>query len=203
MATLKRLLDVLLSCVAILLLFPVTLLIAAAIKLDSPGPVLFKQGRLGLHGRVFTMLKFRTMTVAAETMGTGLFSYEDDPRVTRVGRFLRQFSLDEIPQFFNVLRGDMSIVGPRPPVTYELGPYSEFTSEMKVRFTVKPGITGMAQVSGRNDLAWPDKIRYDNEYVARYRRLGILEDIRLLVKTVFIVLSGRGVIEKPKNGMPT
>src|SRR6266478_7808736 len=149
---LKRTLDLILALTVALVLAPLLLLLALVIRIDTRGPALFIQDRLGLDGRVFRMFKFRTMVQNAEQMGTGLFSFENDPRVTRVGQFLRHTSLDELPQLFNVLRGDMSIVGPRPPVTYELGNYADFSPELKFRFTVKPGVTGLAQISGRNDL---------------------------------------------------
>ena len=136
------------------------------------------------------------MVPNAERMGTGLFSYSDDPRITRVGKYLRMTSLDEIPQIINVLLGNMSLVGPRPPVTYELGEYKDFTDTMKIRFRVKPGITGLAQVSGRNDLEWNQKIFFDNIYVEKFERYGIFEDILLLIKTLFVVLFMKNIIEK-------
>ena len=191
----KRCLDVLISSVVLLVLAPALLLIAVAVLLDSRGPILFRQSRIGRDGRVFQMLKFRTMVDGAERMGTGLFSYADDDRVTRVGRVLRQASLDELPQLWNVLRGEMSLVGPRPPVVNELGPYDSLSDEVRVRFTVPPGITGLAQVSGRNELEWPEKFVYDLEYVRRFNSAGVLEDVRLLFKTLVVVLTGRGVIE--------
>lgn len=196
----KRLLDVVLSVFVLLLTAPVLLMIAILVKLDSEGPVFFVQERLGLNGKVFKMFKFRTMVVNAERMGTGLFSYENDPRITKVGRILRATSLDEIPQIFNVLCGSMSLVGPRPPVTYELGSYSDFTPNMKIRFQVKPGITGLAQVSGRNDLDWDHKIEFDNRYVVLFARFGVLVDLAILLRTVFVVLSMSKVVEKERGG---
>jgi lipopolysaccharide/colanic/teichoic acid biosynthesis glycosyltransferase len=194
---LKRLFDLSVAGLTGLLLSPLWIFIAILIKFDSKGPVFFVQNRLGLNGQIFPMFKFRTMVQNAETQGTGLFSYENDPRITRVGGFLRQVSLDELPQIINILRGEMSVVGPRPPVTYELGNYDEFSPELKYRFTVKPGITGLAQVSGRNDLGWDQKIVFDTEYIRRYRKHGILCDLHLIIKTVWVVLSMRNVIEKP------
>lgn len=147
----KRAFDIISCSIAILLLTPVWIVVAIAIKLDSKGPVFFKQGRRTKDGRVFKMLKFRSMCVGAEKQGTGLFSYDNDPRVTKVGAFLRKTSLDEIPQFFNVLMGDISVVGPRPCVTYELGDYDTLNKKYKKRFQVKGGITGLAQCKGRNE----------------------------------------------------
>src|SRR6185369_8866378 len=194
---LKRALDLLLSCLALILLSPLMLVIALAVRIGSPGPAIFIQGRLGLAGAVFPMYKFRTMIDNAERTGTGLFSFQDDPRVTRVGKFLRQTSLDELPQIFNVLKGEMSFVGPRPPVTYELGDYASFSPELKHRFTVKPGITGLAQLVGRNDFTWDQKIVLDAEYIRRFRKYGVIYDLYLILRTVWAVLSMRNVIEKP------
>lgn len=196
----KRLLDLVMGTFLFLLFSPLFLLLALLIKRDSPGPIFFIQGRIGMQGQVFLMYKFRTMVLNAEKMGTGLFSYSDDPRVTRVGRILRIMSLDEMPQIFNVILGTMSLVGPRPPVTYELGPYEGLSDQWKIRFKVKPGITGLAQVSGRNDLTWDQKIEFDNRYVELYQRWGIVVDLIILLRTVFVVLSMSNVIEKkPEN----
>lgn len=191
---LKRCLDCATAFCLVVPSMPLLVLIAVLIKLDTKGPVVFAQRRIGKHGVTFWMYKFRTMVKDAESKGTGLYSYPGDPRVTKVGEWLRKTSLDELPQLFNVLLGSMSIVGPRPPVTYELGNYADFTDEMKVRFRVKPGITGLAQISGRNALEWPDKIVLDNEYVERFEKWGILEDLLIIVKTVWVVLSMRNVV---------
>jgi lipopolysaccharide/colanic/teichoic acid biosynthesis glycosyltransferase len=196
---LKRTLDLTLAFWILPLAACLGTLISIAIKIDTKGPVFFKQLRLGHHGKPFPMLKFRSMVPDAEFKGTGLFSYNDDPRITRVGKLLRATSLDELPQLLNVLVGQMSFVGPRPAVTYELGPYDELPERSKMRFTVKPGLTGLAQISGRNDLNWDEKICYDNEYIARYNRRGVLEDIRILVRTVIVVLTMKGVVESKEN----
>ena len=155
---LKRMVDIFISGSALLVLLPVFALIAICIKLDSAGPVFFRQGRRTQHGRVFMMLKFRSMIVNAEKMGAGLFNYQDDPRVTKVGRFLRDSSLDELPQLINILLGDMSVVGPRPCVTYELGDFDTLNKKYKKRFEMKAGLTGLAQVKGRNDIQWDEKV---------------------------------------------
>lgn len=192
----KRLLDIFGASVLIVLLAPFLLGIAFAIRLTSPGPAFFVQNRIGLRGQVYRMLKFRTMIPNAEKMGTGLFSFEADPRITRLGHILRRTSLDELPQLFNVLGGSMSLVGPRPPVTYELGPWEDYTPVMRKRFEVKPGITGLAQVSGRNDLNWDEKIAFDNDYVDRVARKGVLVDIAILWRTVVVVVTGRDTVEQ-------
>lgn len=194
-AMLKRLIDLVVASIALILFSPVFAIAAIAIRWDSPGPVFFSQQRLGLNGRPFRMLKFRTMVQGAEKTGTGLFSFAGDPRITRVGHFLRKRSLDELPQLLNVLAGSMSLVGPRPPVTYELGPWEDYTHDMRRRFDVKPGITGLAQVLGRNDLDWDTKVKLDNTYVERYERYGAWVDLWILLRTIGVVLKGEGTIE--------
>ena len=176
----KRCFDVVSSSILALLISPLLLVVALAIKLDSPGPVFFRQQRRTKGGRIFTMLKFRSMVVNAEQMGTGLFNYENDPRETKVGRFLRRTSIDELPQLFNIIKGDMSVVGPRPCVTYELGDFDTLNKRYKKRFEMKAGLTGLAQVSGRDDISWDVKVGYDNQYVDNFKRIGFIEDIRIL-----------------------
>lgn len=193
----KRVLDITVSLSLLALLWPVMLLAALAIKLDSSGPILFKQARLGLRGRAFDMMKFRTMVVGAEQIGTGLYNFEDDPRVTRVGRILRIASIDELPQLFNVLSGTMSLVGPRPPVTYELGDLGELEWRKKRRFVVRPGVTGLAQINGRNELSWDQKIAHDLEYIEKLRKYGILLDIYILLRTIIRVLRMDGSHDPP------
>lgn len=195
----KRILDIACAICALILFSPLFLIIAIAIKATSSGPVFFIQDRLGKDCGVFRMFKFRTMVENAEKMGTGLFSYADDDRITKVGHILRKSSLDELPQFINVFLGTMSIVGPRPPVTYELGNIEDFTPEMKIRFKVKPGITGLAQISGRNDLDWDQKIKHDNLYVEKFQKWGALYDLGILFKTVWVVLSFKNTIEERKS----
>jgi lipopolysaccharide/colanic/teichoic acid biosynthesis glycosyltransferase len=191
----KRFMDLVLASLALIILLPFFLLIALAIKLDSKGPVFYLQERLTRDGRIFHMYKFRTMIVNAEQMGTGLFSYADDFRVTRVGNFLRKISLNETPQFINVLKGDMALVGPRPPVKYELGDYNDLDDTYKKRFTVLPGITGLAQVNGRNELTWDQKVFFDNRYIDLFSKYGILVDLKILTLTVIYVLTMKGAYE--------
>ena len=181
----KRLFDIVSSGILIILLTPVWIVIAIAIKCDSKGPILFKQGRRTKDGRVFQMYKFRSMVVNAEQMGAGLFNYENDPRVTKVGRKLRDSSLDELPQLFNIFKGDMSVIGPRPCVTYELGDFDTLNKKYKKRFGVKAGLTGLAQIKGRNDISWDEKVTYDNQYVDLFNKYGFLADIRIGIESVF------------------
>lgn len=163
----KRLFDLLVSIVVIYITAPFLLLISIAIKLTSRGPVFFKQERLGKDGKVFNIIKFRTMVDNAVNIGSGLSTFEGDPRVTKIGGFLRKTSLDELPQLFNVLKGDMSIIGPRPPVPYHPRKYNEYSEYQIQRFSVRPGITGYAQVKGRNSLTWDERIEYDVQYVKK------------------------------------
>ena len=176
------------------------MIIAAAVKIDSKGPAIFKQDRLGKDGKVFKMYKFRSMVVDAEKTGAGLFNYEGDPRVTKVGRFLRKTSLDELPQLVNILRGDLSFVGPRPPVTYELGDFELLNRKFRRRFDVKPGITGFAQVQGRNELPWNIKVDYDNQYIDKFEKYGVFFDIAIIFETVKSVLAQKNIYEeRPEN----
>jgi lipopolysaccharide/colanic/teichoic acid biosynthesis glycosyltransferase len=191
----KRCIDILASLIALIILSPIFLIIAFVVKLDSKGTALFRQERLTKDGKIFTIYKFRSMVENAEHMGTGLFNYENDFRVTRVGKFLRRSSLDELPQLFNILKGDMSIVGPRPPVTYELGNYEDLNDEYKRRFTVLPGITGLAQVSGRNELPWDEKVKFDNQYIDSFEKYGVLIDIKIIALTIINVFKMKDIYE--------
>jgi lipopolysaccharide/colanic/teichoic acid biosynthesis glycosyltransferase len=199
----KRLFDIIGSVFGILLFFPVMVVIAIIIKCTSKGPIFFAQDRIGLNGKNFKMLKFRTMFNNSEKKGTGLYIFENDTRITKVGFLIRRLSFDELPQFFNVLIGSMSLVGPRPPVTYELGDWSSFTPTMKKRFNVKPGITGFAQISGRNSLEWDRKIAYDLFYIKEFKRLGIFFDIYIIIKSFKVVISGKNILENNKDVMNT
>lgn len=197
----KRVFDFVSCLCAVIMLTPMWIIVGIAIKLDSKGPVFFKQGRRTKDGRVFQMLKFRSMCVGAENQGTGLFSYDNDPRVTKVGVFLRKTSIDEFPQFFNVLMGDISVVGPRPCVTYELGDYDTLNKKYKKRFEVKGGITGLAQCKGRNENSWDEKAILDGEYVDLFKKEGIWIDIKILWWSAIKVFHSSNINEEKKVGV--
>jgi exopolysaccharide biosynthesis polyprenyl glycosylphosphotransferase len=192
----KRVLDVAVSALLLLLALPVVVMIALVIKLTSGGAVLFRQTRCGLNGRRFTVYKFRTMVEDAEElrgdllhlneMAGPVFKLRSDPRVTAFGRFLRKFSLDELPQLWNVLRGDMSLVGPRPPIPEEVAQYQRW---QRRRLAMKPGLTCLWQISGRNDLDFDRWIQLDLEYIDHWSPS---LDLKILLKTIPVVLSGKG-----------
>jgi lipopolysaccharide/colanic/teichoic acid biosynthesis glycosyltransferase len=184
---LNRVLDAALAALLLAVTAPVLGLAALAIKLESHGPVFYRQRRVGRGGATFELWKLRTMVPGAETMGAGIYIVEGDPRITRVGRLLRRFSLDELPNLVNVLRGEMAIVGPRPTVQEQVDRYTE---RQLRRLEVKPGITGWAQVNGRTSLLWPERIELDVWYV-EHRSLRL--DLRILARTVRMLATGRGL----------
>lgn len=182
----KRLFDIVLSLIGITICLIPMIIIAMVIKIDSLGPVFFKQKRLGYNGRVFEIIKFRSMCVGAEHTGSGVYSGKGDARVTRVGNILRKTSLDEIPQLFNMLKGDMSFIGPRPPLTYHPWPIEEYTDEQYRMFEVRPGITGWAQVHGRKEVEWHRRIELNVWYVDH---VSLWLDIKIAFMTVFKVFT--------------
>lgn len=183
----KHLLDKIFSFVLLILLSPLFVVISILIKLDSKGPVFFIQQRVGKDHRLFNIYKFRTMVTGAVNMGSGVYTEENDPRITRVGRFLRKTSLDELPQLLNILKGDMSFVGPRPTLAYQVEQYNDF---QKKRLLMRPGVTGLAQVNGRNSISWPERIEYDVRYVENY---SLWLDLKILFKTFLVVFRQEGL----------
>ena len=185
---LKRILDVGVAGVLLVILAVPLAVMAILILLDSGRPILFIQERAGRDGRPFKIYKFRTMVQNAEEIGLGVFTEENDPRITRVGRWLRKWSLDELPQLFNILKGDMSLVGPRPTLLYQVEKYDD---RQRKRLLVKPGVTGWAQVNGRNSLTWPERIELDVWYVEHWSLW--LDLYILFVRTPLVVLRREGV----------
>lgn len=182
----KRFFDILFSAILLVILSPVLLIAAIAVKVDSKGPVIFKQERLGLGGKVFRIYKFRSMCVGAEHTGSGVYSDKHDARVTRVGKFLRASSIDELPQLLNILKGEMSFIGPRPPLTYHPWPVEEYSEEQRKMFLVRPGITGWAQIHGRKAVEWHDRIVLNVWYV---EHLTLLLDLKIFFLTFAKVLT--------------
>ena len=182
----KRLLDILISLSVMLVLSPVYLLTGLAIYLESGKPVIFRQRRLGYKAKEFDMLKFRSMVVNAEHTGSGVYSGKGDTRVTRVGKIIRATSIDELPQCLNILKGDMSLIGPRPPLTYHPWTLDKYTKEQLHMFDVRPGITGWAQIHGRKDVEWNKRIRLNNWYVDH---LSFPLDVKIFIRTILKVLS--------------
>ena len=182
----KRFLDVTASFLGLVLLSPLLLAVSILIKIDSRGPVIFRQKRKGRNGKVFEIYKFRSMCVGAEKTGSGVYSGKGDARVTRIGKILRATSIDELPQLLNILKGEMSFVGPRPPLTYHPWKYEEYTDFQKRMFEVRPGITGWAQVNGRKDVEWHKRIELNVWYVDH---MSLLLDIKIMFMTAFKVLT--------------
>jgi lipopolysaccharide/colanic/teichoic acid biosynthesis glycosyltransferase len=183
----SRPLDLLLAALLLVVSSPLLAVAIVAIRLESRGPALYRQRRVGKDGRPFDLWKLRTMVPGAEAMGAGIYVLEGDPRITRVGRLLRRLSLDELPNLFNVLKGDMALVGPRPTIREQVDRYSE---RQRRRLEVKPGITGWAQVNGRASLPWPERIELDVWYV-EHRSLGL--DMKILARTARMLATGHGL----------
>ena len=190
----KRILDLLLAAVSAVLSAPAIAILAVAIRLESPGHPIYRQTRVGKDGEEFQIYKLRTMVAGAESIGAGLAIQEGDDRITRLGAFVRRYSLDELPNLYNVLRGEMSIVGPRPTVPVQVQQYSE---RQRGRLSVKPGITGWAQVNGRASLPWDERIELDLWYV-EHRSLAL--DLRILARSLRLVARGRGLYKGEKGG---
>jgi undecaprenyl phosphate N,N'-diacetylbacillosamine 1-phosphate transferase len=186
----KRIIDMIAALAVLIVCAPLFLVITILIKLDSKGPVLFWQERVGENFHIFKICKFRTMVVGADKMGTGIYSSNHDLRITRVGKILRKTSLDELPQIINVLKGEMSIVGPRPTLEYQTRQYNDYQRQ---RLNVKPGVTGLAQVNGRQSLTWKEKIDFDVEYV---NKISIILDLKIILKTLIVVFKSSDTHKK-------
>jgi lipopolysaccharide/colanic/teichoic acid biosynthesis glycosyltransferase len=190
----RRLLDLVLSGVGLMICGPVIAVLAVAVRLESRGRAFYTQTRAGRDGRPFMIYKLRTMVRGAEFTGAGLAIQEGDDRITRVGRFLRRYSLDELPNLVNVLRGEMSIVGPRPTVMHQV---EQYTDRQRGRLAVKPGLTGWAQIHGRASLPWSERIELDLYYV-QHQSLAL--DLRIIARTIGMVLSGHGLYKGETGG---
>jgi lipopolysaccharide/colanic/teichoic acid biosynthesis glycosyltransferase len=190
----RRLSDILVSLLALVLSAPLLAFAILAVRLESPGRAIYSQRRSGRGGRPFNVLKLRTMVDGAEHIGAGLAIDADDPRVTRVGAFLRRTSLDELPNLVNVLRGEMSLIGPRPTLPVQVAQYTE---RQRRRLAIKPGITGWAQVNGRASLPWAERIELDLYYI-EHRSLGL--DLKILWRTLALVLGGSGLYKGEAGG---
>ena len=190
----KRALDLAVAVPLLILLAPVMAAIAFLVRRDSPGPALFRQERIGFAGRPFTLLKFRTMVVGAEGMGAGLAVLAGDDRITPLGHRLRHLSLDELPQLWNIARGDMSLVGPRPTVASQV---ERYTPHQRRRLLARPGLTGMAQVSGRNSIPWSERIEIDVRYVDGWT---MRRDLAIMLRTALVVLRREGTYKGPRGG---
>jgi exopolysaccharide biosynthesis polyprenyl glycosylphosphotransferase len=183
----KEVFDKIVSFISLVVLLPLFLVVAILIKLDSPGPVFFLQDRVGKDGKIFKVFKFRTMTSDAPEKTKGKYIDKSNPYVTRVGKILRRTGVDELPQLINVLKGEMSLVGPRPTLPYQVAKYNEY---QRKRLLMKPGITSWALIHGRNKLTWPERIEYDVWYVEHW---SFWLDIKILFKTVWVVAKGEGL----------
>jgi lipopolysaccharide/colanic/teichoic acid biosynthesis glycosyltransferase len=190
----RRTIDIVVSATGLLVTAPLLALAAVAVRVETPGPIIYRQRRSGLHGREFDVLKLRTMVQGAEHMGAGLAVNENDARITRVGALLRRTSLDELPNLVNVLRGEMSLIGPRPTLPVQVAQYSE---RERGRLAVKPGITGWAQVNGRASLPWSQRIELDLYYI-EHRSLAL--DVQIVWRTVAMVLGGAGLYKGHAGG---
>ena len=182
----KRIIDIIIALLVLIIGCIPMLIIAMIVKIDSPGPAIFKQDRLGRGGKVFKFFKFRSMRLNAEHTGSGVYSGKGDPRVTKIGKFLRATSLDELPQFINVLKGEMSLIGPRPPLTYHPWPIEQYTKEQLRMFDVRPGLTGWAQVNGRKDVEWHRRIELNVWYVDHVS-FGL--DVKIFFMTIFKIVT--------------
>ena len=191
---LARVLDLAIAVPAAVITAPVVAALAVAVRLESPGHPIYTQTRVGLDGQLFQIYKLRTMVRGAEFTGAGLAIQQGDDRITRLGRWLRRYSLDELPNLWNVLRGEMSFVGPRPTLAVQV---EQYTARQRGRLAVKPGITGWAQVNGRASLPWPERIELDLWYV-EHRSLWL--DLRILARTVRMVFGGEGIYKGERGG---
>lgn len=184
----KNILDQILALILLIVIFPLMLIIWIIIKMESKGPAIFIQERLGYRGEPFKFYKFRSMVKESENRGSGVYSFKGDPRITRFGRIIRAASLDELPQLWNILKGEMSFIGPRPVLINHPWPPEEYTDFQKKRFTVRPGVTGLAQINGRREILWKERIEWDVKYI---HTMSFIMDLYILYKTIGIVFGNK------------
>jgi lipopolysaccharide/colanic/teichoic acid biosynthesis glycosyltransferase len=196
--SIKRIFDVIISLISLIVLFPIFTILGVLIKLDSKGPIFFIQERVGKNSKIFKMYKFRTMIINSEKVGLGYSVKKDDSRITKVGKYLRLTGIDELPQILNVLKGEMSLVGPRPTLLYQVKKYSYWE---KRRLEMRPGITSLMIISGHNKLSWPEKIKTDIYYIGHW---SLWLDLKILFRTVWVIIFTReGIYEdNPKADLP-
>ena len=195
----RRIIDTIIALIALIILSPVLLIVGIAICLESKGGAIFKQKRIGLNGKPYDMYKFRSMVKDAQNMGTGVYSFAGDPRITSVGHFIRRTSIDELPQLWNIVKGDMAFIGPRSPVVGHFPEWDSLNDAYRRRFTVLPGISGLAQCVGRNDFDWDEKVKWDNIYIDKVQKYHIFYDIKIWFMTFARVFSMSDVAEKQEN----
>lgn len=194
----KRWFDLFLAVLGLIVVSPIMLISSIAIKIDSRGPIIFKQKRLGQYGKEFDIYKFRTMCVGAENMGSKQYSFKSDPRITKVGRILRATSIDELPQLFNIIKSEMSLIGFRPPLTYHPFRFEEYTDEQKIMFELKPGITGWAQIHGRKEVDWDNRIAMNVWYA---KNVSLKIDIIIFFTTIWKVLLNKDNVNQSEKSM--
>ena len=196
----KRGMDIVFSGLFLLAGAIPLLVVALLVKIDSKGPALFKQERLGKDGKPFWIYKFRSMVVGAEKTGSGVYSGKNDARVTKIGKILRATSIDELPQLINILKGEMSFIGPRPALTYHPWKFEEYTEEQKKMFAVRPGVTGWAQVNGRKEVEWPKRIEMNVWYV---EHMSFLLDVKIFFKTILKVFTNADNVNSTETAKKT
>ncbi len=197
MIYLKYFFDFLFSLLLVIITSPILLIISIIIKLEDGGAVFYRQERVGKDRKVFKIIKFRSMVENATEMKGGYSLFENDPRITKIGHFLRKTSLDELPQLLNILKGDMSFIGPRPPLTFYPKDYHDYEEWVIVRFRMRPGMTGLAQVNGRNNIDWYERFKYDVEYVKKW---SFSYDVKILFDTAKTLLSRKGIYGADQEG---
>lgn len=183
---LKRISDFFIAFFALVILLVPMLIVALLIKIESKGPIIFKQDRLGLHGKTFKIWKFRSMCIGAEQQGSGVYSFKGDTRITKVGKIIRATSIDELPQLVNILKGEMALIGPRPALTYHPWPYNQYTEHQRIMFDVLPGVTGWAQIKGRKEVPWPERIELNVWYA---QNMSFVLDFKIFFMTIFKVVT--------------